>query len=135
MSYRINQKGFTLVELMVVVGIIGILAAIVIASYSSYRNKSKASKLHEHSRACAQIAVAECQRLNGAVLDGAANLAIANACPNGTTLPSGESVSFPTRPTACNPITSVASATIGSTAYTCNCTGQWDQSLNCTLAP
>jgi len=40
-----NQKGFTLIELMIVIAIIAILAAIALPAYSDYTKKAKVSEV------------------------------------------------------------------------------------------
>jgi prepilin-type N-terminal cleavage/methylation domain-containing protein len=42
--FKRNEKGFTLIELMIVIAIIGILAAIAIPNFMAYRDKAYCSK-------------------------------------------------------------------------------------------
>ena len=56
-----RRKGFTLIELMIVIAIIAILAAVAATQYNSYKRKAKAKDLIGLARICAQELLEQCQ--------------------------------------------------------------------------
>jgi type IV pilus assembly protein PilA len=79
------QQGFTLIELMIVVAIIGILAAIAIPAYQDYTIRSKVTELINSAGVC-KTSVAEYYQSLGvmplsATSAGCSNLGTANTDP------------------------------------------------------
>ena len=57
MGIKANQKGFTLIELMIVVAILGILAALATGSFLSYQAKAKQAEVKTNLGSIGELAL------------------------------------------------------------------------------
>ncbi len=119
------QKGFTLIELMIVVAIIGILAAVALPAYQDYTVRAKVSELILASSS-AKVAIEEAAQTGGALpatgsvtISPVSSKYVASVGYNGTLL----TVTSSTADSNISGVTVLFTPTYASGAVTWTCTG------------
>ncbi len=109
------QKGFTLIELMIVVAIIGILAAVAIPAYSNYTKKAKFTEI-VMATSPVKLAVEECIA-DGSCLSGTTVTGITAGSGGIPTMPSATGVLSSMTVSGAGVITATGTAAVDSKTY------------------
>lgn len=120
-----NERGFTIVELLIVIVIIGILAAIIIIAYNGITQRASEAAAKENAAGVQKVAEAYNADTN-ATPTGYPTLASLNSYTGIAKIPAGVTVtgSTPTSSNKANQIGYAAKSTTGA------CIGYWDQVTN-----
>lgn len=117
---RAKQQGFTLIELMIVVAIIGILAAVALPAYQDYTRKARVSELLL-AASSVRTCVTEASQIAGAVSNGTCTAPSAGGLVASASLTAGAVQVVGTDPTGPTTITLTPTwnATAGTVTWVC----------------